>query len=73
MDTPKPPREATIFISFKGALDGVLNDCRSIIGVDGDHLKGNFGGVMLSTVALDANNESYPFAWGIVSSEDTTS
>lgn len=49
--------------------------CRnlSLIGVDGAHLKENFGGVMLYVVALDANNELFPFAWGIVPSEDTDS
>ncbi|XP_021739446.1 uncharacterized protein LOC110705821 [Chenopodium quinoa] len=45
--------------------------CRSLIGVDGAHLKGNYGGVLLFAVALDANNELYPFAWTIESGEDT--
>ncbi|XP_021747169.1 uncharacterized protein LOC110713015 [Chenopodium quinoa] len=66
----KPLVFKSIFISFKGVLDG-LKACRSLIGVDGAHLKGNYGGVLLSAVALDANNELYPFAWAIVSGEDT--
>lgn len=70
-DHPERPLAfGTIFICFKGALDGVLSGCRVLIGVDGAHLKGNFGGVLLSAVAIDGNNELYPFAWGIVSSED---
>ncbi|KAL2895035.1 Poly [ADP-ribose] polymerase [Bienertia sinuspersici] len=32
---------------------------------------GNYGGVLLSAVALDGNNELFPFAWGIVSNEDS--
>ncbi|XP_021713750.1 uncharacterized protein LOC110681903 isoform X2 [Chenopodium quinoa] len=61
---------SSIFISFKGAIDGLGAGCRSLIGVDGAHLKGNYGGVLLSAVAIDANNELHPFAWAIVSVED---
>lgn len=38
--------------------------------VDGAHLKGNYGGVMLSAAILDGNNEVFPFAWAIVAGED---
>ncbi|XP_021727825.1 uncharacterized protein LOC110694939 [Chenopodium quinoa] len=61
------PMFSRIFISFKGAIDGLAKGCRSLIGVDGAHLEGNFGGVLLSAVALDENNELFPFAWAIVS------
>lgn len=47
--------------------------CKSLIGVDGSHLKGNFGGVLLSAVGLDGNNELFPFAWAIVQGEDADS
>ena len=60
----------SIFISFKAALDGLFAGCRSLIGVDGAHLKGNYGGFLLSTIALDSNNEMFPVAWAIVSYED---
>ncbi|XP_021773266.1 uncharacterized protein LOC110737204 [Chenopodium quinoa] len=39
----------------------------------GAHLKGNYGGILLSVVALDGNNEIYPVAYAIVSSEDKDS
>ncbi|XP_021756653.1 uncharacterized protein LOC110721773 [Chenopodium quinoa] len=67
----RPLQFYSIFLSFKGCIDGLLVGCRSFIGVDGAHLKGNYGGVLLSAVALDANNELFPFAWTIVSFEDT--
>ncbi|XP_010689448.1 uncharacterized protein LOC104903146 [Beta vulgaris subsp. vulgaris] len=51
----------------------IANWCRSLVGVDGAHLKGNFGGVLLSVVAIDANNELFPFAWAIVNAEDEES
>ncbi|KAL2923076.1 RNA-directed RNA polymerase L, partial [Bienertia sinuspersici] len=59
-----------IFISFKGCLDGVVGGCRGLIGVDGTFLKGNYDGILLSTIALDGNNEMFPLAWAVVSCED---
>ncbi|XP_021748577.1 uncharacterized protein LOC110714378 [Chenopodium quinoa] len=67
----RPLAFVTIFISFKQCLDGLKNGIRGFVGVDGTHLKGNYGGVLLSAVALDGNNELFPFAWGIVSNEDS--
>ena len=32
------------------------NGCRPFIGVDGCHLKGKYGGVLLAAVGMDANN-----------------
>ncbi|XP_021718785.1 uncharacterized protein LOC110686467 [Chenopodium quinoa] len=46
---------------------------RPLIGVDGAHLKGNYGGILLSAVALDGNNEFYPIAYAIVRAEDKES
>ncbi|XP_021743415.1 uncharacterized protein LOC110709502 [Chenopodium quinoa] len=70
-DQPERPLVfKSIFISFSGVLNG-LRGCRGLIGVDGAHLKGNYGGVLLS-IALDGNNEIFPFAWGIVTAEDDT-
>ncbi|KAL2935023.1 Alpha-methylacyl-CoA racemase [Bienertia sinuspersici] len=66
----RPLSFATIFICFKAALDGFFAGCRVLIGVDGAFLKGNYGEVLLSAVALDGNNEIFPIAWAIGSSED---
>ncbi|KAL2933568.1 Sodium/potassium/calcium exchanger 1 [Bienertia sinuspersici] len=61
---------AHVNIPGKAAVDGFLAGCRGVVGVDGTFLKGNYGGVLLSAVALDGNNEMFPIAWGIVSGED---
>lgn len=66
----KPLTFTSIFICFKACLDGVVAGCRGVIVVDGTFLKGNFGGVLLSAIALDGNNEMFPLAWAIVSGED---
>lgn len=63
----------TIFISFTAMWKGFLGGCRPLIGIDGTHLKGNYGGILLSAVALDANNEIFPLAYAIVSVEDKES
>lgn len=59
-----------MFISFAATWKGFLGGCRPLIGIDGTHLKGNYGGILLSAVALDANNEIFPLAFAIVSVED---
>ncbi|KAL2933638.1 Protein FAR1-RELATED SEQUENCE 6 [Bienertia sinuspersici] len=69
-DPQCPLTFSSIFISFKGAIDGLGTGYRSLVGIDGAHLKGNYGGVLLSAIAIDANNELYPFAWAIVPGED---
>ncbi|XP_010677753.1 uncharacterized protein LOC104893355 [Beta vulgaris subsp. vulgaris] len=70
-DHPERPLSfSSIFIALKGPMEGLLAECRSLIGVDDAHLKGNYGGILLSAIALDGNNEIFPFAWAIVPGED---
>lgn len=38
---------------------GYLNGCRSFIGLDGCHLRGQFDSVLLSVVASDANSSLF--------------
>ncbi|XP_026445461.1 uncharacterized protein LOC113346087 [Papaver somniferum] len=47
-------------LAFNAYLEGFKNGCRPFIGLDGCHLSGKYGGVMLSAVALDGNNGMYP-------------
>ena len=52
---------------------GFLNGCRPFIGVDGCHLRGPYGGVLISAVALDGNNGLFPVALAVVESENNES
>ncbi|KAK1578069.1 hypothetical protein Q3G72_027217 [Acer saccharum] len=52
---PQPTFER-MFLCFEAQKIGFIEGCRPFIGVDGCHLKGPFGGVLLSVVALDANS-----------------
>lgn len=49
---------------------GFIEACRPIISVDGCHLKTKFGGVLLSAVGKDANDNMYPIAWAVVRIEN---
>lgn len=57
-------------LAFDAYLKGFKEGCRPFVGLDGCHLKGKFGGVLLSAVALDANNGMYPLAIFICDSEN---
>ncbi|GFS38210.1 hypothetical protein Acr_00g0056250 [Actinidia rufa] len=47
-------------------LSYLLMQMRPFIGVDGCHLKGPYGGVLLSAVALDGDSGLYPLAFAIL-------
>ncbi|KAK3226830.1 hypothetical protein Dsin_006692 [Dipteronia sinensis] len=51
-----------LFLSFQAQKQGFIEGCRPFIGLDGCHLKRPCGGVLLSAVALDANNGIFPLA-----------
>ncbi|CAL5403478.1 unnamed protein product [Camellia sinensis] len=66
---PQYPLFQRIFISFDAMKAWFINGCRPFIGVDGCHLKGPYGGVLISAVALDGNNGLFPLALAIVEGE----
>lgn len=57
-------------IALKACLDGFVSGCRPLIGLDGCFLKGKYGGVVLSVVALDGNNGMFPLAIFVCRKED---
>ncbi|KAG8373020.1 hypothetical protein BUALT_Bualt12G0127500 [Buddleja alternifolia] len=57
------------YVCFKGLKDGFFASCRPYIGVDGCHLKGPNGGVLLATVGIDPNNNSFPICYAVVGRE----
>ncbi|TXG53021.1 hypothetical protein EZV62_022190 [Acer yangbiense] len=50
------------YLSFDVCKTCFVNDCRHLIGVDGCHLFGKFGGVLLPVIALDGDNNILPIA-----------
>ncbi|XP_074323023.1 uncharacterized protein LOC141659972 [Apium graveolens] len=52
---------------------GFLQGCRPLIGLDGCHLKGPLGGILLTVVGTDPDDGIYPLAWAQVEAENNDS
>ena len=52
---------------------GFLGGCKSLVGLDGRHLKGKFGGHILSATAKDGNDNIFLVALGVVEQENKDS
>ena len=50
-----------------------MGGCRPLVGLDGCHLKGKFGGHILSATARDGNDNIFPVALGVVEQENNDS
>ena len=51
-------------------LDSWGGGCRPLVGLDGCHLKGKFGGHILSATARDENDNIFPVILGVVEQEN---
>ncbi|KAL8156231.1 hypothetical protein AgCh_001359 [Apium graveolens] len=69
-ENPEPETDRGRFMRFYVCLgplkEAFSQHCRRIIGLDGCHLKGPYGGQFLAAVGVDANDGMYPIAWTIV-------
>lgn len=63
------PTLKRFFLCFDAMKKGFINGCRPFLGIDGCHLKGPFGGVLLAAISLDGNNGLFPVAIAIVEVE----
>ncbi|XP_026419891.1 uncharacterized protein LOC113315858 [Papaver somniferum] len=52
----KDNRFESLILAYNAQIKGFMNGCRMVIGLDGAHLTGKFGGVMLSATGIDAQN-----------------
>ncbi|XP_073152078.1 uncharacterized protein [Henckelia pumila] len=57
------------YLCLQALKVGFRAGCRHFIGVDGCHLKGPYGGVLLSAVGVDPNNNNFPISFAVVNSE----
>ncbi|CAI9304035.1 unnamed protein product [Lactuca saligna] len=55
---------------IEGVVDGWLDGCRKVIGIDRCFLKGICKWELLSAVGRDGNNNIYPIAWAVVNVEN---
>ena len=49
-----PPNFKMIFICLAACIHGFLEGCRPVVGLDGYHLQGPYGGVLLGAISMDA-------------------
>ncbi|XP_025662032.1 uncharacterized protein [Arachis hypogaea] len=61
-----------VFWAFPSCVEA-FKHCEPFVSVDGTHLYGRYGGVLLITVAQDGNNNILRIAFAIVESESTES
>ena len=59
------------FVAFPAQRNAFLNGCKPFIGIDGCHLKGKYGRVLLAVVASDVNKGIVPLALCICEIENT--
>ncbi|XP_050249295.1 uncharacterized protein LOC126696648 [Quercus robur] len=69
LDITQNPTFKRFFVCFEAMRKGFVEACRPFIGLDGCHLKGNFGGVLLVAVSLEGNNGLFPVAYGVLECE----
>ncbi|XP_025685398.1 uncharacterized protein [Arachis hypogaea] len=61
-----------VFWAFPSCIEA-FKHCKPFVSVNGTHLYGRYGGVLLIAVAQDSNNNILPIAFVIVESESTES
>ena len=62
-----------MYICLAPLKEGFLDGCKPVIGLDGCHLKGPLGGILLTAVGTDPNDGMYPIAWAQVEAENNSS
>lgn len=67
------PSVKRFFVGFEGLKKGFMEGCKPYLGFDGCHLKGIYGGVLLSAVGMDGNSGLFPLAFAYVESENKDS
>lgn len=63
------PRFKRFYMCLEGCKKGFIGGCRPFIGLDGCHLKTQYGGILLCAVARDPNDQYFPLAFAVVESE----
>ena len=67
------PKFRRMYIRYNAQKVGFLGGCRPIIGLDGCHLKGRFGGQILAATARDGNDNIFLVALAVVEQENKDS
>ncbi|KAL7253850.1 hypothetical protein ACSBR1_008236 [Camellia fascicularis] len=68
-----PPVFQRLYVGFAARRTGFVGGCRPIIGLDGCHLKGIYGGQLLYALGSNGNNNYFPISWTVVETESKDS
>ena len=63
------PKFKRMYIRYNAQKIGFLGGCRPFVGLDGCHLKGRFGGQLLSITVKDGNDNIFSMAMVVVEQE----
>ena len=72
-DENSQPRFKRMYVRYNAQKVGFLIGCRALIGLDGCHLKGRFGGQLLSATRKDGNDNIFSIALVVVEQENKES
>ena len=64
------PKFKRMYIRYNAQKVGFLGGCKPFVKLDGCHLKGRFGGQLLSAIAKDGNDNIFLVAMAMVEKED---
>ena len=62
-----------MFVCFEGVKEGWVKGCKKFLCIDGCFIKTFLGGMLLSAVGRDTNEQMYPLAWAVVEGENNES
>ena len=72
-DENSQPRFKRMYVRYNAQKVGFLIGCRALIGLDGCHLKGRFGGQLLSATRKGGNDNIFSIALVVVEQENKES
>ncbi|XP_026395940.1 uncharacterized protein LOC113290564 [Papaver somniferum] len=58
--SPKLQTDIPYWVSNDAKINGFMNGCRKVTGLDGSHINGKLGGAMLAATGIDGQNGVYP-------------
>ena len=59
-----------LFVTLSVSIHGFKMGCRPIISIDSSHMSGPYKGDLFSTSSYDADDDMFPLAYGLFSSEN---
>ncbi|XP_034683284.1 uncharacterized protein LOC117912709 [Vitis riparia] len=59
-----------LFVVLSVSINGFQLGCRPIISIDSSHMSGPYKGALFSASSYDADNDMFPLAYGLFSSEN---